>query len=182
MSFFNESVRNWKTVGSFTPSSKQLCREAISHIDFEETRFIVELGPGDGVITHHILNGMHSEAKLIVFEVNPKFCNQLREIDDKRLIIIEDSASKISEYLEQHDFARVDHIVSAIPFVVIPQKEAFMIIEGCRAALETGGKFIQVHYTPLIKRMYRKIFGNVDVNFVLMNFPPAFILVSIKGF
>lgn len=180
MSFFGESIRNLKTVGTFTRSSHQLCRGAIKHVNFETAQFIVELGAGDGVITEHILNRLRPDARLIIFEVNPKFCKILRDIHDDRLIVIEDSAEKIDYYLEEHQFPRVDYIISAIPFVVVPEKEAFTIVEACKSALEIGGKFIQVHYSLVLRKMYAKVFGNVAVNFVLINLPPAWVLVSIK--
>jgi phospholipid N-methyltransferase len=180
MSFFGESIKNLKTVGTFTRSSSQLCKSAIKHVDFINAQFIVELGAGDGVITEHILEGMRDDGKLIVFEVNPQFCRILREISDKRLIVIEDSAEKMDQYLEKYGFSRVDYIISAIPFVVVPEKLAFTIVEACQTALKSGGKFIQVHYSLLMRKMYAKVFGNVAVNFVLINLPPAWVMVSVK--
>ena len=180
MSFFSEGIKNMKTIGSITPSSKHLCKGAIKHVEFDQAEFLVELGAGDGVITKFILASMRPESKLMVFEVNKVFCNQLRAIKDSRLIVVEDSAQKIDIYLKLNNFPRVDDIISAIPFVVVPEKEAFSIVEACKSVLKTGGKFIQVHYSLVAKKMYKKVFGNVDVNFVPLNLPPAFILVSVK--
>ena len=55
IAFLKESIKNIKTVGTFTRSSKFLCRGMVKHVDFENAHTIVELGAGDGVITKHIL-------------------------------------------------------------------------------------------------------------------------------
>lgn len=180
MSFFTESIKNIKTVGTVSRSSKALCLEAVKQIDFSQAEFLVELGAGDGVITKYILERMRPDCKLMVFEVHKKFCVLLRAIDDPRLIVVEASAQKIDTYLKQHSFSRVDDIISAIPFVVVPEQETSDIMEACKAVLKTGGKFIQVHYSLILKKMYQKVFGNVAVNFVLLNLPPAWIIVSVK--
>jgi phospholipid N-methyltransferase len=172
--FFRESVRNLKTVGTITRSSDYLCKRMIKHVDFDNAKIIVELGAGDGVITKHILGSMNKNTELIVFEVNPSFCDELRKIKDKRLVVVEDSAENIEKYVD----SKVDFFVSAIPFVMLPKKLTYSILNICKNVLSSKGKFIQVHYSLVTKSIYKKIFGNVKVNFVPLNVPPAFVLVS----
>lgn len=180
LDFFREGVKNLKTVGTLTRSSRFLCKGAIKHIDFQKADMIVELGAGDGVITEYILEAMHSNAQLLAFEVNGKFCDTLREINDQRLIVAEDSAEKIGDYLKSLGKEKADYIVSAIPFVALPKELGHNIINECHSVLRKGGLFIQVHYSLLLKNLYESAFGNVDVNFVPLNVPPAFVLVSEK--
>lgn len=181
ISFLRESLRDIKTVGTITRSSKALCKEAIKPVDFKTARFLVELGAGDGVITEHILAAMHHDAKLLSFEVNPKFCEKLRELKDDRLILVEDSAEKLPEYLQKNDFGEVDGVVSAIPFVSLPKSLADTIVTLCRDALRVGAPFTQVHYSLIRKKVYQGIFGNVKIDFVPINIPPAFVLTSRKA-
>lgn len=181
LDFFREGVKNLKTVGTFTRSSRFLCKGAIKHINFEEADMIVELGAGDGVITEHILESMHKEAQLLAFEVNRKFCDTLRSIDDHRLVVAEDSAEQIGKYLLDLGKKNTDYIVSAIPFVALPKELGMDIINQCFHSLRKGGLFIQVHYSLLVKDLYESVFGNVDVNFVPLNVPPAFVLVCEKN-
>lgn len=178
--FFKESIKNLKTVGTLTRSSKYLCKGMIKHVNFEEANVIVELGAGDGVITKHILNSMKPDAILLTFEVNERFCKKLRKIEDKRCIVIEDSAENISRYLKQVNAKHIDYIVSAIPFVALPDELGYSIISECKKYMKYGGLFIQMHYSLLAKKLYDNVFGNVDVNFVPINVPPAFVLVSEK--
>ena len=181
LKFFVEGVKNIKTVGTITRSSKYLCRRMIRDIDFENAKCIVELGAGDGVITEHILKAMRPDAKLLAFEVFEAFCEQLRELNDPRLIVIQDSAEFLPKYLKEHNIEAVDYVVSAIPFVALPDEVGYRIVDVARNALKKGGLYIQVHYSLLAKKLYEKIFGNVDVGFVMRNVPPAFVLKSVKN-
>lgn len=178
--FLKEGLKNLKTIGSVARSSKYLCKGMIKHVDFENADVIVELGAGDGVITKHILTAMKPDSILVSFEVNEMFCNQLRQIDDKRLIVVEDSAERIGEYLKKYNLPKADYIISAIPFVVLPDELALKIVQACKSAMKKNGLFVQMHYSLITKKFYQNIFGNVDVNFVPINFPPAFVLVSQK--
>lgn len=180
LDFFREGVKNLKTVGTITRSSRFLCKGAIKHINFAQADMIVELGAGDGVITEHILEYMRKDARLLAFEVNGNFCDTLREIEDQRLVVAEDSAEKISQYLADLGKEKADFIVSAIPFVALPKELGTKIVNECYHSLKKGGLFIQVHYSLLMKDLYESVFGNVDVNFVPLNVPPAFVLVSEK--
>ncbi len=178
--FFKEGIKNLKTVGTLTRSSKYLCQGMIKHVDFDTAKVIVELGAGDGVITEHILKAMRPDAKLLSFEVNESFCDTLREINDDRLIVVEDSAENIQYHLEDEGESHIDYVVSAIPFVGLPDELGYDIITKCRDLLKPKGLFIQVHYSLLAKKLYNNVFGNVDINFVPLNIPPAFVLVSEK--
>ena len=176
--FFKESIKNLKTIGTFTRSSKFLCQGMIKHVNFSSAKVIVELGAGDGVITKHILNSMCEDCVLMIFEVNDNFTTHLNDIKDDRLIVIQDSAEKLEYYLDLHNLKNIDYVISAIPFVIIPDNIANDIIMTCKKRLIHGGLYVQVHYSLVAKKLYEQIFGNVNINFVPLNIPPAFVLVS----
>ncbi|MBR9919643.1 MAG: methyltransferase domain-containing protein [Bacteroidetes bacterium] len=152
----------------------------VKQIDFSQVDHIVELGAGDGVITHHILKQMKPDAKLFAFELLSNMADDLRKIDDDRLIIIEDSAEKLIMYMEKHGVKEVDAIISALPFVAFPDDLAYKIVNQCKHVMKKGGRYVQVHYSLLAKKIYENIFGNVNISFVPLNVPPAFVLVSEK--
>ena len=180
LEFFKQSMRNLKTVGTITRSSKFVCKEMINHVDFKNSKVLVELGAGDGVITKHILSAMGPNTKLLSFEVNHAFCEVMRKIEDDRLIVVEDSAEKLQYYIDELGAGQPDFIISAIPFVAMPEDLSYKIVRSCEKSLQPNGKYIQIHYSLLLKKMYKSVFGNVDVNFVPLNIPPAFVLVSEK--
>ena len=179
--FFRESVKNLKTVGTITRSSKYLCKGMIKPVNFSTAKVIVELGAGDGVVTQHILKNMNDDAILLAFELNEKFCEQMREsIMDDRLHIIQDDAAKIQEYLTKHGQLKADAIISAIPFTLLPEEITYKIVRNSKAALIKGGPFVQMHYSLFLKKIYKNVFGNVDLNFVPLNVPPAWVMTSYK--
>ncbi len=177
ISFFKESVKNLKTVGTLTRSSKFLCKGMIKHVDFSAAKLIVELGAGDGVITKHILKSMRKDCKLMIFEVNERFIGELLAIKDDRLIVVQDSAEHLTKYLDENNLNEVDAVISAIPFVIIPEPTATNIVQSCKDHLIAGGNYVQVHYSLMAKKLYEKVFGEVNVSWIPLNIPPAFVLV-----
>ena len=180
LKFLKESVRNIKTVGTITRSSKYLCKKMIEPIDFQKAKVIIELGAGDGVVTEQILARMSPDCRLLTFEVNEKFCEKLVAINDDRMILIQDSAEKIDAYCKEHDINHVDYIISAIPFVVFSDNLTNSILDQCFNALKLGGKFVQIHYSLIRKKTYENVFGNVKLKFVPINIPPAWVMTSTK--
>lgn len=180
-SFLTQGIKNLKTVGTITRSSSYLCKEITKQIKWADGQVIVELGPGDGVITRYLLDKMGPHSTLIAFEINEVFLDTLSGIQDDRLIVISKDASQIQSVLDDLGYKDLDHVVSAIPFVILPQKSALQIIQTCHDALVPDGKFIQVHYSLLAKKLYKSIFGPVELKFVPFNIPPAFLLIMKKS-
>lgn len=175
LQFLKEGIKNLRTTGTVTPSSRYLCQAMIKSIDFKHAKVIVELGAGDGVVTRHILRKMRPDAKLLCFEVQASFCEMLRQIDDDRLVVIEDSAEELPTYLANYGFEKACNVVSAIPFVILPKELSEKIITICRDHLKPGGTFSQIHYSTLRKSTYEGIFKRVKMSFTPLNIPPAFV-------
>ena len=173
--FLKESLRNMTTVGTVTRSSAVLCKQMIRDIDFDQSKILVELGAGDGVVTKHILNRMASDAKLYSFEVNELFCEKLAEIKDDRLVILQRDAADIVEIMEEFGVKEVDYVVSAIPFVLVDDDVTITIINQCKKLIKEDGFFVQIHYSLVLKKLYNKLFRVVSLRFVPLNVPPAFV-------
>jgi phospholipid N-methyltransferase len=179
--FFRESLRNIRATGSIAPSSPTLCRRIVSQIDPAKAQVVVELGPGDGVITKQLLRHLRPDARLILFEVNPVFVAHLKaRIHDPRVVVIHDGAENMSRHFEQMKIESVDYFISGIPFVMLPESLTYTITRACRQWLRPNGQFVQFHYTPILLGLYRRVFGNADLDFVARNVPPAFVIVSEK--
>ncbi|MCH8014471.1 MAG: hypothetical protein IH823_06745 [Candidatus Dadabacteria bacterium] len=74
----------------------------IKNIDFSKTKCVVEFGPGIGTVTKVILKNLNQDAKLICFESNFEFCTFLdKNLNDSRLVVINDSAEKLDFYFEK---------------------------------------------------------------------------------
>jgi len=174
--FFTEFLRPIKNnVGAVAPSSKYLVKKMVDPIDFANVKCIVEFGPGTGNITLELLSRMPADATLIVFEINKEFCERLKEINDPRIKIISDSAENLESYLIKNNIARVDYIVSSLPFSLIPNPIVRNILKIANKVLSPKGAFIQYQYSLNAYTKLKNTFKKVDLNFTPINLPPAFI-------
>lgn len=174
--FFKEFWKERRVVGAISPSSIFLAKKMISSIDFDKTRILVEFGPGTGIFTKEILKNMHPEATLLVFETQKTFCDQIEsEIQDKRMVLINDSAEKIGEYLQKNGHESAEHIISSLPFTVIPSQIKNSILTQSVKYLSSQGTFLQFQYSLNAHKLLKSKFKTVKLDFTPMNIPPAFI-------
>lgn len=149
----------------------------VSKIDPDHADVVIELGPGNGVITHFLLERMRPGTRLLLFEVNGVFVKKIHAaFDDTRLTVIHDSAENMGKYFKEMGIESVDYIVSAIPFTTLPVSLAARITGECHRWLRAGGQFVQFHYSPLLIHLYRRVFGNATVEWVPFNIPPALVI------
>lgn len=163
-------------VGAMSPSSKHLMEKMLSKVDFDQSKVIVELGPGTGIFTEGIINRMRNDATLLVFEVNDSFYENLKkQLKDERVHLIHDSAENIAKYLKKYDLGEADVVVSSLPLAVFSLQLRKKVLLASKIALKKGGKFVQFQYSLQSRKIISKIFNNMSVSFTAMNFPPAFI-------
>jgi phosphatidylethanolamine/phosphatidyl-N-methylethanolamine N-methyltransferase len=176
--FLRESIRNLRKTGSVARSSRFLCQAIADKIDPKKGKVVVELGPGDGVITEYILRQLEQDAQLVVFEINDAFFEKLQAAfkDEPRIVLIHDGAENMAAHFNQLGINEVDYFISGIPFVMLPESLAVDIISKCKDWLKSGGAFIQFHYSPLLIPMYKRIFGNTKTEFIPLNIPPALVI------
>lgn len=149
-------------------------------IRFNKARCIVEYGPGTGIFTLKLLEKLHPEGKLLVFEVNKEFSESLKQINDPRLIVINDSAEKIESYLRQYNCPHADFIVSSLPLTVLPENMVHNILINSKYCLSDSGAFIQFQYSLKLRPKLNSIFQRVKIRFTFFNIPPAFVFICRK--
>jgi len=171
--FLIEAIKNFREVGTVTRSGKALSEKITSFIS-KEDQYILELGAGDGAITKKILDRMHPNGKLLAFEINPNMFANLSKIEDPRFFPINDSAENMEKYMMDHKIDIFDSIVSAIPYIVLPEELAEKILALCKKNLKHGKNYLQVHYAKTLATLYKGVFGNLETHFVLFNVPPAY--------
>ena len=179
--FFSAFLKYPKEIGSIIPSSKFLTDEVLKSIDFKNARCIVEYGPGTGRMTTEILRRARKDAKILCFEINRKFCSYLREnINDNRVIIINDSAENIKKYLKKYKISKIDYVVSGLPFTNLNSSKKCIIIEETRNSLKENGKFIVYQVLNNFRKYVYSYFSNISIKFVPLNLPPCFVYVCEK--
>jgi len=175
MSYFKEFLKH-KSVGAISSSSKAMGNKMYGSLKLNEAKAVVEFGAGDGVFTTEILKLIGPNTKFFVFETNEYFYKVLKEkINDERVIIINDSAEKIGDYIKKQNLNEVDYIISALPLSLIPVDIKNSIIQNSIKYLKSEGLYVQFQYTPYDYRRLKKYFKKVKLTFTLTNFPPAFL-------
>ena len=170
-----------KHVGAIFQSSEIIVKKIIEKIDFQKAKIIVEYGPGKGMITKKLLDNMHNDAALFVFETNEYFINDLHQIKDKRLIIINAGAENAKLVLKnRYKTDSVDYIISTIPFTFLDRRTRRRIIYRTFTLLNEKGRFITYQYSWLIFHLINRKFKKANWKFVLLNIPPAIIFEGIK--
>lgn len=178
LKFFIEGLKHFREVGTITQSGKALSKSLASFIEADKSVVVLEIGAGDGPITQAILDRMHPQSQLISIELNERLYQKLAQIKDPRFTPVLGNAENVIEILAQHGITQVDHVASAIPFIVIPTEKAKEILQTCQSLLKPSGYWLQIHYAKTLMSLYKSVFGNVEAHFTLLNVPPAYVFVS----
>jgi phosphatidylethanolamine/phosphatidyl-N-methylethanolamine N-methyltransferase len=180
-SFFQRFLKEKKMVGAISPSSSFLTNKMLENIDFHSAKVFIEIGPGTGVFTKKMLSRMNPESLFLVFELNTEFHQELQtNIVDERVVLINDSAEKLEDYLVQYNIPKVDVIISSLPLSNFYQRFTLKILRTFKDCLNESGKFIQFQYSLKQKKELNHVFSNVDISFTLLNIPPAFVYTCSK--
>jgi phosphatidylethanolamine/phosphatidyl-N-methylethanolamine N-methyltransferase len=180
-SFLKEFIRENKTVGSLTPSSRFLASKMLENIDYSKSKVIVELGPGTGVFTRKIVKQLPENVFLLVFELNEEFYLQIKnEFNQPNVIIIHDSADQLFNYLKEYNFERADVVISSLPLANFDESLRSSILSKVYEILHEDGKFIQFQYSLQSKKALKCLFKEVKIGFTALNIPPAFVYTCTK--
>jgi phospholipid N-methyltransferase len=169
-------------IGAMTRSSKYVVSAVMRHLDKLTLNHVIEYGPGDGVITHKILERLSVGGKLDVIETNLKFIKELQTINDTRLKIIKGTAQEVTTTLMQNSQSSVDAIISSIPFSMLEAADRERLVRNTLHLLKPSGRFIVFQYSPMLLTLLNKYFSktHVKTEFELRNVPPNFIMTAWK--
>lgn len=173
--FLRSFLRDWRTIGSVTPSSRFLVAAMLDQIDFGRARRVVEYGPGTGVFTGEALRRMRPDARLLALDTEAEFVDALRaRLPDPRLIAVPGSAAAVERHLAALGWDGADVIISGIPYTAMPASLRQAILQASAAALAPGGLFLAYQYSPYIRPLLGQLFERVETGWVPRNLPPAF--------
>jgi phospholipid N-methyltransferase len=171
--FFRSFLSNPRQVGAILPTSRRAVRDMLDMANFEQARYVVELGAGTGVYTEEIVGRLHPDARLLAFEVDPDLVATLDgRFEDPRVQVINDSAENVADYL---DGAKVDIIVSGLPFTSLPEPVKRNIFDQITRVLAPDGVMVAIQYSTMVQRDLSRIFASVRRRISPLNVPPAFL-------
>jgi len=191
---FTQEVRaDFKTVGAVAPSSPVLRDAMLRPLPLENARVVVEVGCGTGVMTRGLLKRMPDGARLLGFEINPRFLSHLKSsVTDSRLELVDASAEVLREEVERRGFKQVDAALSSLPLAFMTEEQRKKFLGGLTEVLSEKSVFTQFRYLTgvqlkngrfelfRLKEVLLRYFKSVKYSIVWRNLPPAFVFVC-KG-
>ncbi len=170
LKYINSFIHSPRSMGTLMPSSPALCDAMVKSVNWSCPSLVVaELGAGDGVLTKHILRAMKPDARLSSYEINPRFFEELEDIQDSRLSIKKVSA----EMLDQP----YNIVFSCLPFLSLPLRVSLRILKATLQVISyTQGTFILFQYTQRMEKILSRYFA-WERKLVMKNFPPAYVYV-----
>jgi len=181
--FLSAFVRKPILTGAIAPSSRWLGRRMTENMGLERAETVVELGPGTGPFTRAILEVINRKALFLAVEINPEFASKLTA-QFPQVVVINDSAEKLEQYLAQYQRAKADSILCGLPWAGFPRDLQDRLLSAVLKSLRPGGKFATFAYChglllppgQRFRRLLKDNFARVETTRVVWrNMPPAFV-------
>ncbi len=145
--FFSQSLLDFKTVGSFVPSSQGLCHRLTSILDFSDANNVskpanvLELGSGCGVVSRYLVTHRSDSINtLVINEINESL---LDACEQSVMTLANAQKLNIAFLLGQFPevalpVERFDKVVCSIPLNSIPSQSALAILEEVKRLLSAS--------------------------------------------
>lgn len=176
--FLYKFLQSPRQVGSIIPSSSYLAERMMQPINWQEARYVAELGAGTGVFTREIKKRINPDTAVLVFEQDSHMRRSLSQ--HFPMFSLQDDARKLASVVEEKGWPHLDAVVSGLPFANFPQELRDEIINGVVTTLRDGGLFITFQYSLQMKQQLEQRFSSVRTAFVPLNIPPAFVYICKK--
>lgn len=180
--FMQEWLSNPQRMGAVAPSSRNLAEAMAQWLPSNPDSYVLELGPGTGVVTEALLRRGLRQERLVAIEQNSNMTRILRE-KFPRAQIINGDAWKLDDLLHRRrePIEKVGAVISSLPLLNFPAVEAERLAEKIRSALEPRGKWVQ--FTYRIHRLRPRGASSFRLRasrIVWFNLPPARVSVFQK--
>ena len=186
--FAAEALADFTTTASISPSSSHLAAAMLKPLALAKARIVVEFGAGTGAITEALLDDLPAQARLLVFEINPRFCSYLKSrFSDPRLILINSSVENVDRELRQRGYDEVDAVASSLGLGLMSDRQHHTLFERLLPFLHEQTVLTQYQYLYAMQfahgrlrrldlpRLLGRDFGSVQSKIVWRNLPPAFV-------
>jgi phospholipid N-methyltransferase len=183
IAFLQSFIREPASVGALSPSSRALAHAMIEGFPLETADTVVELGPGTGAFTGPIRARIGRTTTFLTMELDPFYVRSLkRRFPD--LLVYNDSAERMLDYLALHGKKRANYIVSGLPWANLPIDMQTRILDVVLKAVAPDGVFTTFAYfharwLPKARQFRRSLenrFARVEISPTIWgNLPPAFV-------
>jgi phospholipid N-methyltransferase len=183
--FLAAAVRRPGQIGAVAPSSPRLAGLLASVVPSHGRPVVVELGPGTGSVSAAIEDRLPAGSRHLAVELDPGLADYLRRTRPS-VEVVDGDAKELTTLLADRAAARVDAVVSGLPWSLFGQASQRAILGQVSAAIGGAGAFATFAYThtlPLstarrFRRLLHESFDEVVISrTVWRNLPPAFVYV-----
>lgn len=170
-------------IGAPCPSSIAMAEAMVANCALNSASVVVELGPGTGAFTGHILKELSPRATFMPVELDP-VCVALLTERFPGLKVYCESAERLPELLRQTGQSQVDCIISGLPWANMPPGVQQRILGAVIKTLRPDGVFntftyLHARWLPTARKfraLLKTQFSQVQHSPVVWrNMPPAFI-------
>lgn len=124
--FIKHFIQDIQSTGAIAPSSRFLARDIArilktnSPVDDGRPLNILEIGPGTGSLTHHIIKQMDVGDHLDIVEINGKFYDHI----NRKYGHIQQVNTHHTDFLNFHTDIVYDYIFSSLPYESLPSSKS----------------------------------------------------------
>ena len=182
--FLQEWLHCPRQIGAIVPSSKNLAAAMANWLPAGSEEFVLELGPGTGVVTQALIDRGLRQNRLVAIEKSPKLANLLRMRFPQAHILTGD-ACQMDELLEEHfgQLKSIGTVISSLPLRNFTPELAHCLAGKIHAILQPAGKWVQFSYHLATKHQREaSAFRLLASEVVWWNLPPARVYVYQKPF
>jgi phosphatidylethanolamine/phosphatidyl-N-methylethanolamine N-methyltransferase len=186
MKFFFEFLRNPFTTGAIARSSPWLAAAMVQAAQLQAGQHVLELGPGDGAFTGHILEAIGPTGNYFGLDFNPTFIAHLQAEFAQGHFCCGDAAQvDLATYTNAH--GKFEAVISGLPWAAFPPECQQNILANILPALTpqaifTTFAYVGIHLKPAGQRFQKVLqqhFQTVTTTSIIWrNLPPAFIYVA----
>ncbi|AIY08785.1 phospholipid methyltransferase [Paenibacillus polymyxa] len=176
--FLQRFIKYPKRVGSILPSSRFLASKMVQSVPWDDITTIAELGSGTGAITRFIKPQINRSTKVLLFEMDEKMRDDLKTNYPNFSCF--PNACHLTKTMNQKGINSLDCIISGLPFFNFKSELRETLLNQINEALKPGGKFIAFQYSLQMKKYLSEKFIIDKIDFVPLNFPPAFVYTCHK--
>jgi phosphatidylethanolamine/phosphatidyl-N-methylethanolamine N-methyltransferase len=164
--FFREFLRNFHTTGAILPSGRQLSKALSRYVAQNDAdgRRILEVGPGTGAVTRHIVAAMKPGDSIDLVELNESFVRQLEGQfrDDPHFQPVAARSRIINSPVQDLPLdKKYDLIVSGLPLNNFSAELVESILQKLLQLLKSGGTLSFFEYIA-VRRARALMSGKAD--------------------
>jgi phosphatidylethanolamine/phosphatidyl-N-methylethanolamine N-methyltransferase len=142
--------KTWATsplkMGAVSPTSRALADLMVEHAAPDPTGWVLELGPGTGVVTEALIRAGIPAERIVSVEYDKEFCRLLRERFPAAHIIRGD-ALDLDAVLGEFRSTEFSAVLSGVPLLTLPRGKRVPYLEDLLDRLVPGGNVTQLSYS-----------------------------------